>query len=156
MPSGRRPNSGFGLEAFGDPEVHQANHSVRIAEDVRGLEIAVDDTGLVNRLEARCELHRCVESFRPWKAALDPQELAKVDAFEDSMTMKSRPSRPRRTRIRTRSCAVRYGRVGPRCGTPSHRSHDSPKPARRTLIATNSSSSRIVRLVDYPHAAFAQ
>src|SRR3989442_1505396 len=40
-----------GLEALGDPEIHELHDASRVAHDVRGLEIAMDDTFAVDGLE---------------------------------------------------------------------------------------------------------
>ena len=65
-----------------DPEVHEADHALRIEHDVRGLEVAVDDARLVDGLQALGDLDRYVEGVRGRQrpAVLD---LAKVHAFDE-------------------------------------------------------------------------
>ena len=155
-PTGRCACRGPREHRLGQPEVRHVDVTVAVDQQVRGLDVAVDEAGAVDRVQRRARLGDDVRRRRRLEraAAGAPASAGRRRPRSASRCRRCRRPCPRR-RPGSRSGARRSPPRAPRRGSARARPRRRAAPGAITFSATTRSSPRWTRAVDDAHPAAA-
>src|SRR5581483_4932727 len=138
-----------------EPEVRDLRPSLLVEEDVVGLQVAVDDPGGVDRLEAARDPDRDLDRLAPGVAAALLEHLADR-AAPDELEDDEEPAPVLARRVDARHVRVRDGRGGAALADEAAARFLARERAGEEDLEGDGSPRGVARLVDGAHAALAE